>query len=218
MVGLDDFGEQADDAERGVELAAALALGHRELGEEVFIDAPKGVVVGRDGDLGHLFEELLEEGAAEDGVGLGEDTGELGVLLLDGAHGVVDLGTDVGGLGQVEQVVEAGLGGQVEHALGVVCRRILGAVAAPRGDGGTLTPGPSPRGRGEFELCALEGKTGLGEAQKNEAEDGRGVFGGFQAGVGPELVGGGPELFFKRGRGGVFLRGGDPLHAKAKLP
>jgi hypothetical protein len=51
-----------------------------------------------------------------------------------------------------------------------------------------------------------------------EAEDGRGVFGGLQAGVGAELVGGGPELFFKRGGGGVFLRGGDPLHAAAKFP
>jgi hypothetical protein len=40
VVGLGDFGEEADDAERGVELAAFLALGAGELAEEVFVDAP----------------------------------------------------------------------------------------------------------------------------------------------------------------------------------
>jgi len=85
-------------------------------------------------------------------------------VLLDGAHGVVDLGPDVFGLGEVEQVVEAGGGRQVEQALGVV-------------SGGIVEPGAAPRGGGGgFELGALDGEPGLGEAQENEAEDGRGVF------------------------------------------
>jgi hypothetical protein len=45
VIGFDDFGEEADDAAGGVELAAALALAHGELAEEVFVDAPEGVVV-----------------------------------------------------------------------------------------------------------------------------------------------------------------------------
>lgn len=55
------------------------------------------------------------------------------------------------------------------------------------------------------------------EAEENETEDGRGVFSGLQAGVGAELVGGGPKLLLKGGGGGVFLRGGDPLHAASGI-
>ena len=47
VVGLDDLGEEPDDAAGGVKLAAALAFGHGELAEEVFVDAPEGVVVQR---------------------------------------------------------------------------------------------------------------------------------------------------------------------------
>ena len=60
VVGLDDFGEEADDAGRGVELAAFLALGARKLAEEVFVDAAEGVVVHRRRNLGHLLEQFLE--------------------------------------------------------------------------------------------------------------------------------------------------------------
>jgi hypothetical protein len=60
-------------------------------------------------------------------------------------------------------------------------------------------------------------KADFGEAEKDEAEDGGGVFLGLEAGVGAELVGGGPELLFKRGGSGVFFRGSDPLHAGRKF-
>ena len=62
MVGLNDFGEEADDAGRGVELAALLALGAGELAEEVFVNAPEGVVVERGGNLGDFLEQFLEGG------------------------------------------------------------------------------------------------------------------------------------------------------------
>jgi hypothetical protein len=47
----------------------------------------------------------------------------------------------------------------------------VNAGAASEGTG-TLTPGPSPGGRGEFELGALGGEADFGETQEDEAEDG----------------------------------------------
>ena len=93
--GLDDLGEQPDDAARRVELAALLALGAGELAEEVFVDAAEGVVVERGWNLGDLLQQLLEQGAGEEVVGLGQHAGELRVVLLDLAHRGVDLGADV---------------------------------------------------------------------------------------------------------------------------
>ena len=120
VVGLDDFGEEADDAAGGVKFAAALALAHGELAEEVFVDAPEGVVVQRGGNLRDALEQFLEEGAGEEVVGLGQDAGELRVVLLDVAHGGIDLRADVLGFRQAQQVIEPRLGGQIKDALGVV--------------------------------------------------------------------------------------------------
>lgn len=120
VVGLEDLGEEADDAGGGVELSPTLPLGHGELGEEVFVDAAEGVVVGGDGDLGDLLEEALEQAAREEVVGLREDAGELGVLLLDGQHGGIHLRSDVLRLGQIKEVIEPGLGGEIEDPLGMV--------------------------------------------------------------------------------------------------
>ena len=114
VIRLDNFGEKADDGRGRVELSAALALGHGELAEEVFVDAAEGVVVEGGGDLGDLLQQLLEEGGGEEVVGLGEDASELRVVLLDVAHRLVDLGADVRGFGEVEEVVEAGVGGEVD--------------------------------------------------------------------------------------------------------
>ena len=51
------------------------------------------------------------------------------------------------------------------------------------------------------------------EAEEDEAEDGLGVLGGGETGVGAELVGGGLEASFEGGGGGVVFRRGDPLHS-----
>ena len=51
-----------------------------------------------------------------------------------------------------------------------------------------------------------------GEAQEDEAEDGRGVFLGFEAGIRAELVGSVPEAFFECSIAGVFFGWGDLDH------
>ena len=80
--------------------------------------------------------------------------------------------------------------------------------------GGLVHARAAPGGRaGLLQLGALGGEADFGEAQEDEAEDGRGVFLGLEAGVGAELVGGIPEALFQRVVGGVFFRWGDPLHA-----
>jgi hypothetical protein len=63
----------------------------------------------------------------------------LRVVLLDVAHGVVDLRADVPGFGAVEQVIEPRLGGQVEDALGVIRGGFIHAAAAPGHAGRALT-------------------------------------------------------------------------------
>ena len=98
---------------RSARFTAALALAHGELAEEVFVDAPEGVVVQRGGDLGDAFEQFLKQGAGEEVVALGQDAGELRVVLLDVAHGGIDLRADVLGFGAVEQVIEPRLGRQI---------------------------------------------------------------------------------------------------------
>ena len=107
-------------------------------------------------------------------------------MLLDLAHRGVDLGADVGGLGQGQQVIEARLGREVEDAFGVVGGGFVHAAAAPR------------RRAGLLQLGALGGEADLGEAQEDQAEDRAGVFLGLEAGVGAELVGGVPQALFER--------------------
>src|ERR1017187_6062951 len=201
VIRLDNLGEEADDAAGRVELAAAWALAHGELAEKVFVDAPEGVVVHRGGNFGDFLEQFLEEGAGEEVVGFGPDAGGLRGVRFDVAHGGIDLGADILGFGTVEQVIEPRLGGQVEYALGVIGDRVIHARTAPGGHTGLLQVG-APGGEADF-----------GKAQKDEAEDGRGVFLGFEAGVGAELVSGVPKALFQRGVVGVLLRWCDPDHA-----
>ena len=79
--GLDDLGEQLDDARWRVELAALLALGAGELAEEVLVDAAEGVEVHAGRNLGDPLEQLLEQCAGEEVVGLGQHAGELRVVF-----------------------------------------------------------------------------------------------------------------------------------------
>ncbi len=131
MEGFDDFDQQLDDAAWRIELAALLAFGAGKLAEEVFVDAAEGVEVDVGRNLGDLLEQFLEQGAGEEVGGLGQYAGELRVELLDLAHRGVDLGADVGHLGQREQVVEACLGAEIEDAFGVIGGRFIEPATAP---------------------------------------------------------------------------------------
>ena len=93
-------------------------------GQEVLVDATEGVEVHAGRDLGDLLKQVLQEGAGEEVVGLGQDAGELRVVLLHLAHRRVDLAADVGRLGQRQQVVEAGFGREVEHGPDSAHRRL----------------------------------------------------------------------------------------------
>ncbi len=100
---LDDADDELDDGGGGEELAALLPLAHGELAEEVFVDLAEGVPLDVHGDGVHGLEQLDEQGVLEAVVGLGQDVLEVGVLRLDGAHGVVDGLADVGPFGQLQQ-------------------------------------------------------------------------------------------------------------------
>ncbi len=113
----------------------------------------------------------------------GENVFEVLVLLFDGFHGGVDGLADVGGFGKLEEGGETGVVGQIEDALSLVVGFADFAAAGGLG--------------GEFRLG--EGEFVVGVAEEDEAEDGDGVFGGFEFGVGAEFVGGAPEAFFEFG-------------------
>lgn len=106
-------------------------------------------------------------------------------MLLDVAHGGIDLRADVLGFGVVEQVIEPRLGG-----------RMVGSIASPPPDA-TLTLSPSPSGR-EKQFRTLGGEADFGEAQEAEAKDGRGVFLGLEARVGAELWSAADQRRFSR--------------------
>src|SRR5690606_35972203 len=90
------FDEQPHDTGRRVELATVLAFGRRELGEEVFVNAPKDVACAvalvAEADRADQVDELSETRLVERGASVvfGQDTLERRVVALDGDHGVVD--------------------------------------------------------------------------------------------------------------------------------
>ena len=69
-------------------------------------------------------------GGKADIAGLGKHAGRLRVVLLDLPRRRIDLAADILGLGPVQQVVEARLGGQIKDAIGVVGGGFLHAAAA----------------------------------------------------------------------------------------
>ena len=87
------------------EVEGFAAIEADEVGEEVFVDAPKGIVVHGGGDFGDLFQRFLEERAGEEVLGLRQNAGELRIVLLDVAHGLVDLRADVRRLGMASRAL-----------------------------------------------------------------------------------------------------------------
>ena len=201
MIRLDHFGEEADDGRRGVKFASPLPFGHGEFAQEIFVDPTERVVIERRGNLGDLFQQFLEERTGEKVVGLGQDTGELRIVLLDVAHRVVHRFSHVGGFRQRQEMVETGVRCEVKHSVSVIRAGVFQARAASR------------RGGGFIQLGALYSKSNFCKAQKDETEDRLGVLRCGEAGVGAELVCGVPKAFFERVVSGVFFRWSYPLHA-----
>lgn len=64
---------------------------------------------------------------------IGQEAGELWVVFLDVAHGGINFRADVLGFGEVEQVIEPRLCGQIQDALGVIRSGFIHAAAAMGG-------------------------------------------------------------------------------------
>ena len=200
MIGLYDFGEEADDAAGRVELAPALPLAHGELAEEVFVDPSERIVIQRGGNFRHFFQQFLEQRPREKVVRLWQNARELRVVLLDVAHGGINLCTDVFSFGKLEQIIEPSHNRQIEDALGMVGGRFFHAATAPR------------RCPCLLQLGALGHEADFCKSQEDQAKNWRGVFLGLEAGIGPELVGGIPQAFFQRIAGLIFFLWSDPIH------
>jgi len=188
VVGLDDLHDQLDQGGGSEKLAAALPLAHGEPAQEVLVDLAKHVALDVHLDAVKLFEQGGQGVVAQAVVGLGQHVLEVGVVLFDGLHGVVDGPPDVLTLGQLHQVLKAGLVGQVEDAASVV---------VVRGDG-TLAV------RGDLSTFGLDLPVGLGElvvgvAQEDQAQHRDRVFGRFEPRIGTQLIGRIPETLFDLG-------------------
>ena len=185
MERLDDLDDQAHEAGGREELAALLALAHRELAQEVLVDLAEGVTL-HSRQRRQVLQQRHEQAVLQSVIGLGQHVLELVVGGLDRAHRVVDRLADVGALGQPEQLGEARLGRQVQHALGLIARLGKRQRAAP----------VALRGL-EALVRLLEAVVGV--AQEDQAEHRHRVFRGLELGVGAELVGGVPQALFDLG-------------------
>ena len=204
LVGGEHLDQAAHDAGRGVELAAVLALGAGEAGEEVFVDAAEQIdgavgllalAGGGEADGGDEVDQFAEAVLVEAGAGvvLGQDAFEARVVALDGDHGVVHDLADGGLLGAGLEVGPAGFGGHPEDVLGLVFVRVFG-----------IRPGVVALAGEELGAVFLEG---VGDVfEEDEAEDDVLVF--RRVHVVAQLVGGEPELGLEAEvGGGVVLLG-----------
>ena len=139
-VRLQHLDQHLDDAARGVELAALLALRTRELRQEVLVDpaehvARAGVLVAHL-DVADEVDQLTEPLLVECGPGVvaRQHVLERGVVPLDSRHGLIDGQAD-GRLPRLRpQMSPAGLRRDPEDVLSDVLVPILGGVLAPLGE------------------------------------------------------------------------------------
>ena len=191
---LEHLDEEPDDAARGVELAALLALGARELGKEILIaqaeDVFRAALVVAELDVGDEVDELAEALFVEGGAGLapGADSFEGGVVELYTGHGIVDELADRGLLGHGFKMRPARFGRDPEDVPGAVFVGVFGV--------------------GALGAVGLEPGVIFDESigyilEEDEAEDDVLVFGGVHGAA--EGVGRGPELGFEAKRGAGVL-------------
>ena len=163
----------------GVKYSPTLgAFGDGELAEEVLVDLAEGVTgdVGEHGVDG--AQEAVDGVVAELLVGPGQHTAELGILLLDGRHGLVDGLPAVQTAGEMEQPVEPCLIGEVQDALSLVF--LLGERVALRR-------------LGSQDRVGL-GEAVIGELEEDQAQDGDAVLRRLEVGVGAQLVSRVPQV------------------------
>ena len=123
-VGVEHVGDERDQRHRREELAVVVRLLVGEPREEVLVDAAEDVA-GNPLELVRvqLAQQLAEHLVVERLVlALGQDAAQAVVVGLDGLHGHDDGGRAVGAVGQGDEVVEPGLGPQVQ---GVLLREVL---------------------------------------------------------------------------------------------
>ena len=194
LVRLDHLDQHPNHRLRGEELAAALALGAREAGQEILIDPPQQVLGlvrllaqrnARD-QVDQFAEHHLVE--RRSGILLGQHTLERSVRRLDRQHRVVDQFADGRLLGVGLEVRPAGILRNPEDVLGRVFVLVLGV--------GILI-------RQQSLISSLEGVRDV--FQEDQAEDDVLVF--RRVHVVAELVGGSPELGFEAEVGGAGTRG-----------
>jgi hypothetical protein len=199
VIGLDDLDDQPDQRGRGEELAALLALGHRELAEKILVDLAERVALDVGWDRGHQLQDFDQRLGLEAGVGARQDALEVLVLLLDQAHRVVDRAAEVLALGQAQQMREARLLGHIDHALGLIV--VLRDLATAPGDAA-------------FKSLLRLREAGIGVAQEQQAEDRLAVLRSLELGVGPQLVRGIPQALLQigdvRGQIGLPIQCDDP--------
>jgi hypothetical protein len=194
-VGLEHLDKELDHAARRVELAALLALGARELREEVFVNAAEHIL-GAAGlvanpDVADEVDELAEAGFVERGAGvvLGQHALERRVVALDAGHGVVHELADRWLLRLGLQVRPARLGRHPEDVQRAVLVGVLrvGALVAFG-----------------FQLRVLLLKGIRDVLKEDEPEDDVFVFGGVHRAA--QRVGHLPELGFVADRGACGVR------------
>jgi hypothetical protein len=115
------------------------------------------------------------------------------VLLLDGLHRRIDGGSDVRPFRQLQEIGEARLGAQIQHA----ARLIVGLADRAA----SLWRRSMLRLYGMQRLFDLF-KFVIGIAQKDQPQHRHGILRRFQLGIGAQIVGGIPQAFFDVGRVG----------------
>jgi len=163
------------------ELASPAPLLHRERREEVLVDEPERVTLHCVRDRREEPDQLDERRLPQPRIHLRQDSGQLGVVPLDGLHRVVEERADVHALGSVGDDGEPGLLGEVQDSASLV---VLGSGPA------------TPTGR-RLDLLSGCVEPLLGEGQKDESQDRIAVLGGRQVGVRPQLVGRRPQPPFE---------------------
>lgn len=190
-VGLEHLDQQLDYAARGVKLAAFLALGTGELGEEVFVNAAEHVLgaasLVTDLDVRDEVNDLSEALFVERGacVVFWQNAFEGRIVAFDGRHGLINDPTDVGLPGLRPDTGPTCLGRNPEN---VFCAVFIGVFGV-----GALSLLSD-----KFDAVFLKGVRNVLEEDKTE--DDVFVFGGVHRAA--QGVGGAPEFCFEvEGRG-----------------